>query len=377
MKLYHPNPNEHHRRLAALLKHAWNTPVVFDSDAVAQQWNDSGWLNAPSVSEPDSSDKAAWIYWRTWMWEQTLTIDTHGRPNGSASVRDLRLPEAELLTRQWGTELGCSLEPVDRPAPILVVDIDHMFAYRGRGLVSALGGWFLDAFSGRWSALRARVHGPDPFNSHGFWCDLSQRFPQLELQFFALLAARKGQYDRGVKHSSLRVRELLKDLALRFEVGAHLSYASHDLPNGYRIELAFLEGILERPVLRQRSHFLRNSGQDEFIGHLESLGVTEDWSLEFADVAGFRAGWASGVPLGGVLQLPVAAMDQNFLGKSPRAIADELHRLQAAAWSVGAPLRVGTHWRIFGPHPEVERSTKDFSSWRSGLDLWLSEWSAK
>jgi hypothetical protein len=66
-------------------------------------------------------------------------------------------------------------------------------------------------------------------------------------------------------------------------------------------------------------------------------------------------------------------MDQNFLGMEPRAIADQLHQLQAAAWSVGAPLRVGTHWRIFGPHPEVEESSKDFSAWRAGMELWLNE----
>lgn len=295
---------------------------------------------------------------------------------GISLGRLLDVPEAERLARHWGVKLGCTLDALGRPAPIIVVDIDHLFAYRGRGLVSLLGGWIADLFTGRWSELKARIIGPDPFDSHGYWCALSQRFPQLEFQFFALLAASRGIYDRGVCHSSQKVRELLKDLAIRFDIGAHLSYESHDRPNGYRMELAFLEGILDRPVVRQRSHFLRNSGNPEFISQLESLGIIEDWSLEFADVAGFRSGWASAVPLGGVRQLPVAVMDQNFLGQSPREIADQLHKLQAAAWSVGAPLRVGTHWRIFGPRPEVERNQKDFSSWRSGLELWLSEWNS-
>jgi len=70
-------------------------------------------------------------------------------------------------------------------------------------------------------------------------------------------------------------------------------------------------------------------------------------------------------------------MDQNFIGRSPREIADNLHELQAAAWSVGAPLRVGTHWRIFGPRPEAERNAKSFENWRLGLELWLAEYATQ
>ncbi|MEY2650746.1 MAG: hypothetical protein RL608_1420, partial [Bacteroidota bacterium] len=54
-------------------------------------------------------------------------------------------------------------------------------------------------------------------------------------------------------------------------------------------------------------------------------------------------------------------------------VADLLHELQESAWSVGAPLRVGTHWRIFGPRPAAERNAKDFTVWREGLDVWLKE----
>jgi hypothetical protein len=165
---------------------------------------------------------------------------------------------------------------------------------------------------------------------------------------------------------------------MRFEVASHLSYGSHDRPGGFREELAALEHILSRPVLRQRFHFLRNAGQQEAAKTLSDLGLTEDWSLEFADAPGFRAGWASAVPLDdGYSLVPVSAMDQNFIGRSPREIADNLHELQAAAWSVGAPLRVGTHWRIFGPRPEAERNAKSFENWRLGLELWLAEYASQ
>jgi len=373
--LYHPQPNGRHRRLAALLQSAWTQPVAFGPDDDAVRWNDSGWLDQQNSAEPASSDYAAWIFWRTWVWEETLPKDQHARPIGRDAQRDLLLPEAEVKAREWAATMGISLSDGARPAPVLVVDIDHLFAYRGRGLKSAVGGFLSNLIRGEFGELRTRIFGPDPFYSLVFWTELAQRFPQLELQFFALLAAERGPFDRGVAPNSSVVREALRTLFVRFDVGAHLSYGSHDRAQGYRQELAELESILDRPVMRQRSHFLRKAGTEELLTSLEKLGVVEDWSLEFADVPGFRSGWASAVPCAGVQQLPVAAMDQNFLGMSPREIADSLHALQASAWSVGAPLRVSTHWRIFGPKPEVERSGKDFTVWREGLNLWLNEWS--
>jgi len=375
MRLYHPNPNSRHQCLSALLQCAWGTPVAFSSEEGAIRWDDSGWLDQPSSSEPDLSDPAAWIYWRTWIWEDALPVDQHARPMGKDSRRELFIPEAEVMARKWGISLGIALPELGRPAPVLVVDIDHMFAYRGRGLMSAVGGSLSNLIRGQFSELKNRITGPDPFYSLAFWSDLAQRFPKLELQFFVLLAAERGTYDRGVLPNSRLVHETIRSLFVRFDVGAHLSYGSHDRAQGYREELAKLESILDRPVVRQRSHFLRNAGTEQLLTSLEKLGVVEDWSLQFADVPGFRSGWASSVPYAGIEQLPVAAMDQNFLGMSPRKIADSLHALQAAAWSVGAPLRVGTHWRIFGSRPEVERSGKDFRSWREGMDLWLKEWS--
>ena len=137
--LYHPQPNERHRGLAALLKSAWNIPVAFGPEGDAVRWNDSGWLDQQSSAEPPSSDHAAWIFWRTWVWEETLSKDQHARPIGRDAQRDLLLPEAEVKAREWAASMGISLSDGARPAPVLVVDIDHLFAYRGRGINSAVG----------------------------------------------------------------------------------------------------------------------------------------------------------------------------------------------------------------------------------------------
>ena len=270
--------------------------------------------------------------------------------------------------------LGVEMPELLRPDPIVVVDIDHLFAYRGRGWISFMGGLLRDLFMGAWIAVRERLMGPDPFFSMAYWVGLQKRHPNLGLQFFALLSGQRGPYDRGVEAKHQAVQEAIRQLQMRFEVASHLSYGSHDRPGGFREELATLEHILNRPVLLQRFHFLRNAGQSEAAKALSDLGLTEDWSLEFADAPGFRAGWASAVPLDeGFSLVPVSAMDQNLIGMSPREIADRLHELQAAAWSVGATLRVGTHWRIFGPRPEAERNAKNFENWRLGLELWLAE----
>jgi hypothetical protein len=372
--LKHSNPGLAHGDTARLLGQAWGRSVSFGQSPDALEWGDSGWLDSPSIEEPQAEDHAAWILWRTNFWEQTLAKDEHLRPMGLSAKRSLALPEAELRARELGRLLGLEMPALLRPDPIVVVDIDHLFAYRGRGWISAVGGLLRDLFMGAWIAVKERLLGPDPFFSMTYWVGMQKRHPNLGFQFFALLSSRRGQYDRGVGAKYKSVKEALRQLQMRFEVASHLSYGSHDYPGGFREELAALEQILDRPVLRQRFHFLRNAGQREDAKRLSDLGLTEDWSLEFADVPGFRAGWASAVPLDdGFSLVPVSAMDQNFLGRSPREIADNLHELQAAAWSVGAPLRVGTHWRIFGSRPEAERNAKNFENWRLGLELWLAE----
>ncbi len=376
--LKHSNPGLAHRDTARLLGQAWGRSVSFGQSEDALDWGDSGWLDSPSIEEPQADDHAAWILWRTYFWEQTLPKDEHLRPMGCMAKRSLVLPEAELRARELGRMLGIAMPELLRPDPIVVVDIDHLFAYRGRGWISFLGGLLRDLFMGAWYAVRERLQGPDPFYSMTYWVGLQKRHPNLGLQFFALLSSRRGPYDRGVEAKHEAVHEALRQLQMRFEVASHLSYGSHDRPGGYREELATLEHILNRPVLRQRFHFLRNAGQSEAANALSDLGLTEDWSLEFADAPGFRAGWASAVPHDeGFSLVPVSAMDQNFIGRSPREIADALHELQAAAWSVGAPLRVGTHWRIFGPRPEAERNANNFENWRLGLELWLAEFATQ
>jgi hypothetical protein len=376
--LKHSNPGLAHGDTARLLGQAWGRSVSFGQSEDALDWGDSGWLDSPSAVEPQAEDHAAWILWRTYYWEQTLPKDEHLRPMGRSAKRSLALPEAELRARELGRMLGIEMPSLLRPDPIVVVDIDHLFAYRGRGWISFMGGLLRDLFMGAWNAVRERLQGPDPFYSMTYWVGLQKRHPNLGLQFFALLSGRRGPYDRGVEAKHESVKEALRQLQLRFEVASHLSYGSHDRPGGYREELATLEHILNRPVLRQRFHFLRNAGQQEAARTLADLGLIEDWSLEFADVPGFRAGWASSVPLDdGFSLVPVSAMDQNFIGRSPREIADNLHELQAAAWSVGAPLRVGTHWRIFGPRPEAEQNAKSFENWRLGLELWLAEYATQ
>jgi hypothetical protein len=376
--LKHSNPGLAHGDTARLLGQAWGRSVSFGQSEDALDWGDSGWLDSPSIEEPQAEDHAAWILWRTYFWEQTLPKDEHQRPMGCMAERSLALPEAELRAREFGRMLGIPMPELLRPDPIVVVDIDHLFAYRGRGWISFLGGLLRDLFMGAWYAVRERLQGPDPFYSMTYWVGLQKRHPNLGLQFFALLSSRRGPYDRGVEAKHEAVHEALRQLQMRFEVASHLSYGSHDRPGGYREELATLEHILNRPVLRQRFHFLRNAGQSEAANALSDLGLTEDWSLEFADAPGFRAGWASAVPHDeGFSLVPVSAMDQNLIGRSPREIADALHELQAAAWSVGAPLRVGTHWRIFGPRPEAERNANNFENWRLGLELWLAEFATQ
>jgi hypothetical protein len=122
--------------------------------------------------------------------------------------------------------------------------------------------------------------------------------------------------------------------------------------------------------------------------HLFSSGLMEDWSMEYAKQSGYRAGVAVPIPAWGVgskggaldadgipflTYVPVALMDQNYLGLSADAIENTLHRWDACAREHGASLVLGTHWRFFGPGAATYSETKGYAPWVQALGSFLKK----
>ena len=73
------------------------------------------------------------------------------------------------------------------------------------------------------------------------------------------------------------------------KIGIHPSYESYLNPIKIGKEKAELEKITRKPIIRSRQHYLRLQ-LPETYRYLLEVGIKEDYTMGFADRAGFRAG---------------------------------------------------------------------------------------
>lgn len=72
-------------------------------------------------------------------------------------------------------------------------------------------------------------------------------------------------------------------------IGLHSSYDAGLSPALIKTELKTLERIMNRPIHYNRHHFL-SLREPEDLDWLEKIGITDDFTMGYADMAGFRLG---------------------------------------------------------------------------------------
>jgi hypothetical protein len=104
-------------------------------------------------------------------------------------------------------------------------------------------------------------------------------------------AGGKALQDRP--HYSLRGKDIRSLHALCREhgvtVGLHSSYQAGKDPSLILSEKKHLEEAFETKITRNRHHFLA-SREPEDMEYLEKAGITDDYTISYADIAGFRLG---------------------------------------------------------------------------------------
>lgn len=137
----------------------------------------------------------------------------------------------------------------------------------------------------------------------------------------AILFVRSGGKCKQDKpHYSLRntdISQLIQSaLSNDITIGLHSSYQAGIVPTLIKKEKTWLEKNVERSIRFNRHHFLA-SREPEDITHLEAAGITDDFTMGYADVAGFRLGtsypvrWINPVTrrLSSILLHPLTIMD--------------------------------------------------------------------
>lgn len=229
--------------------------------------------------------------------------DAHGRFRAENSAAFSCGGLQKALVDRWAAMLSAALHrkfPTFEPAKSRAVfqptyDIDIAYAYSHKAYWLQAGGLLRSLLHRQMSEFKERMAvsrgQKDPYDTFDY-LETIHRENALHPLYF-LIFAKHGRYDKGNPPQNRAYRALACRLAEQGSVGIHASYAS-SFSNRKRLlrEIEALESAIGRKICANRAHYLRIRLPETYRAYLSS-GLTEDYSMGYAETAGFRAGSCS------------------------------------------------------------------------------------
>jgi hypothetical protein len=175
---------------------------------------------------------------------------------------------------------------------IVTYDIDIAFKYKGRNLLRIAAGTAKDFVQLNLKNIFKRAETlfkikRDPWDVYDY---LSVKVSEYQLNcILFFLVGDKSAKDRNLNYKNPEMKSLLERVSSFCEIGLHPSYLSSSLADKFAMEKERLEKISGMKIIKSRQHFLKFNIPGTF-NHLISAGITEDYSLGFSELPGFRAG---------------------------------------------------------------------------------------
>ena len=175
---------------------------------------------------------------------------------------------------------------------ILTYDIDVAYKFKGRNFKRIAGGTIKNAANFNFKDIYDRIQtltnkNSDPWDTYNY---LRQTIVDKKLNsiFFFLLGDR-SRHDRNLNYKNPLVKKLINSITAFSDIGIHPSYVTTSFPEKISIEKKRLEILSGKQIYKSRQHYLRFI-LPETYNSLIAAGITEDYSMGFSDVPGFRAG---------------------------------------------------------------------------------------
>lgn len=168
-------------------------------------------------------------------------------------------------------------------------DIDIAYSYKHKGLLRNTGGFFKTPSAERIKVLAGILK--DPFDAYDWLHALHQQY-NLQPVYFFLVAERNGIYDKNILPHTDAMWRLVKLHAKKYRVGLHPSWQSGDNRALLKTEKELLEAMTGKTVTLSRQHYIRfnlPAGYQQLI----AAGITDDYSMGYGSINGFRASVAS------------------------------------------------------------------------------------
>ncbi|MFI5132934.1 MAG: polysaccharide deacetylase family protein [Chitinophagales bacterium] len=175
-------------------------------------------------------------------------------------------------------------------------DIDEAYSYKHKSFLRTTGGAVKQLIKGGWRSFNERIRvlnnkKSDPYDSYKWMDDLHEQ-KNLKPIYFFHVAVKKGKYDKNISPSRPAMQQLIKQHAEKYNIGIHPSWRSGDDEKLLSEEIQTLEKITRRKIITSRQHYLRFTLPHTFR-RLIDAGITDDHSMGYASINGFRASVAS------------------------------------------------------------------------------------
>ena len=303
---------------------------------------------------------------------QDYEKDEHGRFEAAQSILFTQNFHLRPVTDQWIAELRSALQkqtsahsfPAKEFKLISSLDIDNLYAFKGKGLLRSFGATCRDLLKGdlKQIKLRQRVlagEQKDPFDVYEEVADLCF---ERHIPLFCFFLMRSGtRYDRSMHPSSPAFGEVISSLKKnQAVVGLHPSYHAHQNENLLKEEIAQLNNAKSSQVVFSRQHYLRFDIR-KTPALLLSNGITTDFTMGYASAPGFRAGTAypfyhydfATEQAGELLHVPFCAMDGAYSvygSADPEKALQSMLQLAAEVKKTGGFFVTVFHERSFYNH---------------------------
>ncbi len=264
-----------------------NTPMLFVNSAESGSY---------------SFDIFAAIFYLVSRYEEYLpySADMHGRYQAKDSIACREKFLHRPLVNEWLESFGEQLSkknPAFRPVtqrfkfqPTFDVDVAYEWQFDFlKNTVHALSLMTRRQITTSEVLKIAFTSHPDSFD---IFSQLEDWHHQYEINpiFFFLVAKTRAGYDENNAPTNPKFQTLLKNLNEKHDIGLHPSYFS-EMEEKLAAEKFFLESILNKQVSKSRQHYLRLQFPAMYRKLIAS-GITDDYSMGYGTVNGFRASFA-------------------------------------------------------------------------------------
>ncbi len=252
-------------------------------------------------------------------------------------------------------------------------DIDIAWSYKRKGLLRNIGGFVKSPSLQRIAVLAGLKK--DPFDSYEFLRELHTRY-QLHPVYFFLVATSGSRYDKNISPYNYSMWQLIKKHAKKYSIGLHPSWKSNDSTAILAKEKKVLETAGDTSITQSRQHYIKFTLPQTFETLIEN-GITDDYSMGYGSINGFRASVASSfywynlqTEMATNLRLhPFCFMDANSFYEQKQNAAqsfDELITYYEVCKKVNGRLITIFHNNFLG-------TGKPFAGWREMYEKFISQ----